>query len=440
MPVTYCDVFGFLLRSVQAMACFFDCFRVRNNNHHRRHHHHHPQLAPQDSPISDSRVGDQEEGRQKIRLSTLFTAEEGKEVAAKDGENEALVRRVGRPEVDQELVEEAKFLKACGTIPETPAEIRKRVTIVENFDNLDMQRPHSVLEFSPETPVEIQQAETLAEKLERSDLQSSHSAMESSPETPDDVQKVGTLAENSVKLDARIPQSMLKSSPYPTPIKISADMQTPGTVFATNMKSLTQGNGRIRSQYVFTVPIENRCQLDELREENSVLDESDSSDHGGEYTKQGNTTPSYAVGSSKISVNEEKLGDFSLSAWLKPPSSKNDASYKKPNVGRTPGDRPIIGLVATHWNDLEEASHISPKGWDGNGIPNSTTKYKEDQKVCWHATPFEERLEKALSEETVVPQRKPITGAPISFEETEGQDTATSQLQSMSCAKSVISF
>lgn len=42
----------------------------------------------------------------------------------------------------------------------------------------------------------------------------------------------------------------------------------------------------------------------------------------------------------------------------------------------TPGDRPIIGMVAAHWNEKEQ-SKISPKWWDGNGIPNSTNKYKE---------------------------------------------------------------
>lgn len=52
MPVTYCDVFGFLWRSVQAMACFFDCFGIRNTNHR---HHPRPQLLP-DSPTSNSKV------------------------------------------------------------------------------------------------------------------------------------------------------------------------------------------------------------------------------------------------------------------------------------------------------------------------------------------------------------------------------------------------
>lgn len=134
------------------------------------------------------------------------------------------------------------------------------------------------------------------------------------------------------------------------------------------------------------------------------------------------------------------MGDATLSSWLKPPWTSDDgdcrnhgaASRRKPNIGKDLGDRPIIGLVAAHWNEQEEALHVSPKWWDGNGIPNSTTKYKEDQKVCWHATPFEERLEKALSEETF-PQRKPITGTPIRLDEMEGDDTATSRNQSISC-------
>lgn len=255
---------------------------------------------------------------------------------------------------------------------------------MENVDKSDARRPHSMPEFSPETPVEIQQAESVAENIERSDLHNSHSVVESSPETPDEIQTVGTLAESSAKLNVRRPHSVLKASPYPTPNKISDDMQTPGTVFATNMKSLSKGNGRIRSQYVYTVlnPIENLCQLDELKEENSALA---ASDHERDLSERGNATPSSAMGSSKNEVQEEKLGDVSLSAWLKPPPFKEDgrcdnfgaARYRKPNMGRTPGDRPIIGLVATHWNEQEEASHISPKGWDGNGIPNSTTKYKE---------------------------------------------------------------
>eukprot|EP01018_Ginkgo_biloba_P031462 Gb_38139 [translate_table: standard] len=96
---------------------------------------------------------------------------------------------------------------------------------------------------------------------------------------------------------------------------------------------------------------------------------------------------------------------------------------KSPSTKSGDDDRPILGTVAAHWNDIQSAS---PKWWDGKGIPNSTNKYKEDQKVSWHTTPFEERLEKALSNESVVFQRKVFNGKPINFEECEESDTAAS--------------
>ncbi|KAL5219274.1 hypothetical protein ABZP36_019958 [Zizania latifolia] len=90
-------------------------------------------------------------------------------------------------------------------------------------------------------------------------------------------------------------------------------------------------------------------------------------------------------------------------------------------------DRPIIGLVATHWSD-KEPDNITSKWWDGNGIPNSTNKYKEDQKVSWHATPFEERLQKALSDEKLLSKRKCSSGntSQLSGLEGEENDTAAS--------------
>ncbi|KAH7429080.1 hypothetical protein KP509_09G029400 [Ceratopteris richardii] len=70
-------------------------------------------------------------------------------------------------------------------------------------------------------------------------------------------------------------------------------------------------------------------------------------------------------------------------------------------------DRPILGTVAAHWN---HSSSLNKKWWDGKGIPNSTNKYKEDQKVSWHATPFEVRLERALANQGRIFQKKLFTG------------------------------
>lgn len=93
------------------------------------------------------------------------------------------------------------------------------------------------------------------------------------------------------------------------------------------------------------------------------------------------STPMMKLEVKSHSVGEDVKNEESLSSWFKPISSaKKEANNKGfgENVhrGRTPGDRPILGMVAAHWNE-DETSRISPKWWDGNGIPNSTNKYKE---------------------------------------------------------------
>ncbi|KAK9676552.1 hypothetical protein RND81_11G084600 [Saponaria officinalis] len=430
MPLTYCDVFSFLWRSIQSMTCFFDCFRIRND--HRRHR---PQLLNS----SPSAARDDVDG--KIRISSLFATEEEEDCVVKEREN--LVRRVSRPEIDAGLLEEVKLLKACGTLPETPAEIRKAVKFSERVEIADMRNPLALraLQSSPDTPASIRKEEFLAET---SRSENSDSGVESSPETPEEMQKIEFTFGISEKSDVQEPRSMLKASPYPTPRRITDDMQTPGTVYATNMKNLTVGNARIRCQYVYTVlnPIDSLHQLHDFSEEHSATHLT--SNHEKESLLQpGDTTPLPPKGSNEESVNEDTLGDVSLSSWLKPPLANggNDrhnqeaASMREPNIRDTPH---IIDLVAAHWNEQEDTPHIQPKWRGGNGIPNSTTKYKEDQKVRWRATPFEERLEKALTEETCVSQRKPVTGSPIIFEESEGQDTATPQVQT--APKSVVSL
>lgn len=60
---------------------------------------------------------------------------------------------------------------------------------------------------------------------------------------------------------------------------------------------------------------------------------------------------------------------------------------------KSPDEMPIIGTVGSYWNSNEGSG--SPSSF--KGIPNTTSKYREDKKVNWHATPFETRLEKALN-------------------------------------------
>lgn len=174
--------------------------------------------------------------------------------------------------------------------------------------------------------------------------------------------------------------SAIKPSPHPTPLKLSDDMQTPGTVFPANIKHIQQGKTSIRSQYVCAVPnpIPDVSQRKDPKEENSQHDQL-SGESSENPTQSASAT--FLTNLTIVLTDEKDLNfEASLSTWLKPPIDNGKkfqpALNKETRFGRTHGDRPIIGLVATHWNE-EEQSHITPKWWDGKGIPNSTSKYKE---------------------------------------------------------------
>ncbi|KAF5179119.1 Jason-like protein [Thalictrum thalictroides] len=184
-------------------------------------------------------------------------------------------------------------------------------------------------------------------------------------------------------------------SSYPTPLNISDDMQTPGTIYPSYQKKLGSGkNARVRSQYVHTVlkPIDNFSQWKTLKKADLNAQQQDG----------------------HLLQPLEQYGNPNL----------DTGSVSRANFGGrfhsiiSDMDRPILGIVASEWNN-DEPPHISDNFLVGNGIPNSTRKYKEDQTVSWHATPFEERLEKALSREILIPQRKPLNGRPIDFDENE---------------------
>ncbi|XP_062022071.1 eisosome protein SEG2 [Rosa rugosa] len=72
------------------------------------------------------------------------------------------------------------------------------------------------------------------------------------------------------------------------------------------------------------------------------------------------------------------------------------SSSPRKSPSRSPDEIAIIGTVGSYWND-----HTGPAKGSGassyKGIPNTTSKYREDRRVNWHSTPFETRLERALN-------------------------------------------
>ncbi|KAL0546860.1 hypothetical protein IC582_016778 [Cucumis melo] len=430
---------GFLDRSVsRAMGCFFDCFKVRDDRHRPRSH------LVSEPPCSKYRAP----VVARNQLSSLFLSEENEESPKKDSGSKSF----GSPRYTKELMDEAKFLKACGAIVETPAEIRKTS---RKLSNASLESGSA--ERSPSSCITGEQTQ----RVSAQHIEGSENGSEAALSSPDNV--MTTCRSKSVRFECDINESpsrsssgsgrekvkgfdslgnrsVSKSSPYPTPLQLSDEMQTPGTVFPAN---LDHGKARIRSQYVYSVmnPVESAAQLKALKEEDSNL-EGVSKEMGESVEELEMMTPMPERNVRANAREKDLMVEASLSAWLKPVSTHDDdskkfgAAHRSIRVGKSAGDRPIIGMVAAHWNE-DEPIQVSPKEWDGNGIPNSTNKYKEDQKVSWHATPFEERLEKALSEESIV-TRKNFQGKLVAFDEED--DTAVSRLQSSIQRSSVVSY
>ncbi|KAI3678784.1 hypothetical protein L6452_38087 [Arctium lappa] len=83
-------------------------------------------------------------------------------------------------------------------------------------------------------------------------------------------------------------------------------------------------------------------------------------------------------------LTEEELKQFSASSCT---------PRKSPS--RNPDEMTIIGSVGSYWSHTDSAKSLSSNS-SYKGIPNTSSKYREDKKVNWHNTPFETRLERAL--------------------------------------------
>ncbi|XP_042041641.1 protein JASON-like isoform X1 [Salvia splendens] len=469
-------VLGFLRLVVAAtMGCFFGCLRVKEP--HSRH---------KTTPEKERLVH-----RDRNALSSLFLTD-----GLQESEDD-LNRKTISEEIDiKELKDEAKFLKACGTLLETPVENRKvsrkwvdtdthkeesspLMTCVSTeqlklMDPLDESLTSAKTcgkwvtgeGFLVGTPSSVLTARDNTRRDSTSSTQSSdnHGAITPNNETdeahrsavsPEAFASTVRRTNKSVHFECHSDRSSKNSvqrikqsgssgdsrvsmpSPYPTPLHLTDEMQTPGTVFPSYTNNMAGGTTNIRSQYVYSVlnPIQYQSQWNGLNEENSDPNHQRESPKPNDEATLISTPMSVALKDAP-SLKSVKKEELSLSEWIKsqPANQEGSNGHAGQNVHnwRSPGDRPILGMVAAHWYD-EEATHVSPKWWGVNGIPNTTTKYKEDQKVSWHATPFEERLEKALSEDSFISQRKQISGGPpVEFDECEESDTASSEPQSSS--------
>ncbi|KAJ4873751.1 Uncharacterized protein Rs2_44527 [Raphanus sativus] len=363
------------------MGCLFPCFRARTT-----------QSTNSGGGDSVSQRG--HDDSKKNRLSDLFLSEE------KAAPSPCI-------HMDKDLNDEAQFLKAGCTTPATPVKTSKASENLETpqrgkqftssqFDSWISSNSDAVFHLDEKTPGEEISEQTPSSCI--TDSQNSAKISTGNSGAGEESQgSIGTAFKDGVDRTSKVPltagnnMGKIKSVRYLMRFKLMEPS------FLKNTESTIKEGSRVQA---CTVKTETESPLSAVHCVGKLEDSSASVSPG-------------------VKQSEEKsINNMAASSTI---------TYR---------DRPIIGMVAAHWNEKEQ-SQISPKWWDGNGIPNSTNKYKEDQKVSWHATPFEERLEKALSEEGgqgLIPPRK------LEVMEEAERDTAMSQLHHSAQSTSIVSF
>ncbi|KAM0889964.1 hypothetical protein ACQ4PT_027362 [Festuca glaucescens] len=410
-----------------------------------------PVAAHRDPPVHRDRLGevlsDEEKG---------FGARRGSEEHLEDD-----------PGIDKELRQAADYLKLCGTISQTPAELQNasseiNLETANEVGKVSGIGATSVSEFNSSECFKCEEDHTLMTEIEVSRVES----VDSDPQS--------VLREKSPFWSIKNRFSGSSGSPFPTPLVLSDDMQTPGTIYTSHTgSSMSRKRVRTRKQFVYPVlrPIENRLHPMELTEDSLPMLPSNTPKQinlRADYIKKPHKTSSNSVAkvgflksppicfpnenapyqeketlspeelkcqtSSPKSNSDEKHAALSLAHWLKPssPEGENQGAVHSSASDKLHDENALMieSAVFTSASGMnKDVANPTPelcKAWDGNCIPNTTTKYKEDQKVSWHATPFEERLLKVLSDEPN-PPRKLVSGNLLQVEDGNGIPNTTTK-------------
>lgn len=172
---------------------------------------------------------------------------------------------------------------------------------------------------------------------------------------------VGGHVQKNKSPDSQMPSNR---SPYPTPLKLSDELQTPGTVYPASLDGLCDGKHRVRSQLVYTnCNVGENLLLTKLLEVQGLNPEHDSSELGVEQDHKLEASLSSWLEVEHASIiMEEGNGEM---------ESASDFEILKS------ADTPSIGAVPAELNEDEDSHLASPKAHEVNGIPNTTKKYKE---------------------------------------------------------------
>ncbi|KAK7824053.1 protein jason, partial [Quercus suber] len=203
-------------------------------------------------------------------LASLFLSEEKEDSPNADRETHGF----GSPESHKALKDEARFLKACGTFVETPAEIWKasansknsHLHMMEiqslqnsihgfpthpsrNFTYITLEGSLSAQLKAVEQEVLIQLSELMLIRPKTLQYQfhlgfqpqkfSAGASLHFQCDFDASSSSSENVSQNQKRYESPGNQSVSKPSPYPTSLKLSDEMQTPGTVFPTNIDIFT---------------------------------------------------------------------------------------------------------------------------------------------------------------------------------------------------------
>ncbi|KAL8257987.1 hypothetical protein R6Q59_030028 [Mikania micrantha] len=227
------------------MGCFSSCFRIKDDHRTRSNRFTQPITAIPKEPV-DPLARD--------CVWSLLAHEDEDEDISKCEEGRCGV--IGSGVLDEELRAEAKFLKACGTLPQTPVEIRKTKKSKDPHygdtqSESNSRLPNTAIEFDEPLPKQIGQLQSpidLFQKWENKSDSSSHlsnslknkDSMSSNSVEGCTIEPAASthFKNKSVRFESQNDSCSLSSkSPYPTPLKLTDDMETPGTVFTSNSKN-----------------------------------------------------------------------------------------------------------------------------------------------------------------------------------------------------------
>ncbi|KAL5648007.1 hypothetical protein ACJX0J_042362, partial [Zea mays] len=242
---------------------------------------------------------------------------------------------------------EASYLKLCGTISETPAELRNEQSYENNLQTTN--ECDSKPTYGPPANCKLLFEANSSQGQRNPRCEERHS-LRSIMNTEDAGRHHGAeYVPHSASSEKRLFQNMQHKpldsggSPFPTPLVLRDDMQTPGTAYASH-----RGPIYLESVRLFTI-----CTTKDPTQASSTS-----------LVKSGlSETPSYYAPDPNASYGNAAL---SLFRWLK--SSSADAENQDDDDGSFLTEKPVF-MVAP---DLTSNPTLRlPKAWDGNSIPNT---------------------------------------------------------------------